>query len=108
MSVRILQGDCRDVLKTLDAESVHCVITSPPYWGLRDYKIPPTIWAYGPQSHEHEWGDELRVRDGSGFQGKMAVAKLTAKELSSAFKQFLGMKRTVDAIKSVYSQLASV
>jgi len=30
-------GDVRDVLKTLPAESVHCVVTSPPYWGLRDY-----------------------------------------------------------------------
>ena len=30
-------GDCRDVLRELPAESVHCVVTSPPYWGLRDY-----------------------------------------------------------------------
>ena len=30
-------GDCREVLRELPAESVHCVITSPPYWGLRDY-----------------------------------------------------------------------
>ena len=37
MTVRVLQGDCRDVLKTLPDESVHCVVTSPPYWGLRDY-----------------------------------------------------------------------
>lgn len=37
MSVRILTGDCRDVLKTLPDESVNCVVTSPPYWGLRDY-----------------------------------------------------------------------
>jgi DNA modification methylase len=37
VSVRIIQGDCRDVLKTLPDESVHCVVTSPPYWGLRDY-----------------------------------------------------------------------
>ena len=37
MTVRILQGDCREVLKTLPDESVHCVVTSPPYWGLRDY-----------------------------------------------------------------------
>ena len=37
MSVRILQGDCREVLKTLPDESVHCVVTSPPYYGLRDY-----------------------------------------------------------------------
>jgi DNA modification methylase len=30
-------GDCREVLKTLPANSVHCAVTSPPYWGLRDY-----------------------------------------------------------------------
>jgi DNA modification methylase len=39
MTVRILQGDCRDVLKTLPDRSVHCVVTSPPYWGLRDYGV---------------------------------------------------------------------
>ena len=30
-------GSCLDVLPLLDADSVHCVVTSPPYWGLRDY-----------------------------------------------------------------------
>jgi DNA modification methylase len=39
MTVKILIGDCRDVLKTLPDESVHCVVTSPPYWGLRDYGV---------------------------------------------------------------------
>lgn len=33
----IICGDSLDVLKTLESESVDCVITSPPYWGLRDY-----------------------------------------------------------------------
>lgn len=35
--IRILEGDCRDTLKTLEAGSVHCCVTSPPYFGLRDY-----------------------------------------------------------------------
>ena len=35
--IRILQGDCRDTLKTLPDSSVHCCVTSPPYFGLRDY-----------------------------------------------------------------------
>lgn len=39
MTVRILLGDVREQLKTLPAESVHCVVTSPPYWGLRDYGV---------------------------------------------------------------------
>lgn len=30
-------GDCRAVMAEMPAESVHCVVTSPPYWGLRDY-----------------------------------------------------------------------
>lgn len=37
MTVRILTGDCREVLRSLPGESVQCVVTSPPYWGLRDY-----------------------------------------------------------------------
>lgn len=43
MSVRILHGDCRDVLKTLPDESVNCVVTSPPYFGLRDYGVDGQI-----------------------------------------------------------------
>lgn len=39
MAVRIIQGDCREVLRTLPDESVHCVVTSPPYFGLRDYGV---------------------------------------------------------------------
>lgn len=34
---RLLIGDCRDTLATLSDQSVHCCVTSPPYFGLRDY-----------------------------------------------------------------------
>lgn len=37
MTTTILRGDCRAVLPTLAAGSVHCVVTSPPYFGLRSY-----------------------------------------------------------------------
>jgi DNA modification methylase len=33
----VYQGDCRAVMAAMEPESVHCVVTSPPYWGLRDY-----------------------------------------------------------------------
>lgn len=36
---RVLLGDVREQLDTLSAESVHCVVTSPPYWALRDYGV---------------------------------------------------------------------
>ena len=37
MDHRIIQGDCIEGLRTLPDASVHCCVTSPPYWGLRDY-----------------------------------------------------------------------
>lgn len=43
MAVRILKGDCREVLRTLPDESVHCCVTSPPYFGLRDYDVSGQI-----------------------------------------------------------------
>ena len=35
----IKQGDALSVLKTMPEQSVHCCVTSPPYWGLRDYGV---------------------------------------------------------------------
>lgn len=35
--VTIHLGDCREILRGLPANSVHCCVTSPPYFGLRDY-----------------------------------------------------------------------
>lgn len=45
MTIRILAGDCRDVLRTLPDASVQCCVTSPPYWGLRDYGT--AVWTGG-------------------------------------------------------------
>lgn len=39
----ILTGDCLEILPTLDAESVQCCVTSPPYWNLRDYGVSGQI-----------------------------------------------------------------
>ena len=35
--IRIIVGDCLRKLRLLPDRSVHCVVTSPPYWGLRQY-----------------------------------------------------------------------
>ena len=48
----ILQGDCCDILPTLDAGSVQCCITSPPYWGLRDYGTAQ--WEGGDEGCDHK------------------------------------------------------
>jgi DNA modification methylase len=61
MTIRIHIGDCREVLASMAAESVHMVCTSPPYWGLRDYGVPPTIW--GNPECAHEWGNQIVSND---------------------------------------------
>ena len=43
--VRILTGDSRELLRDLPSESAQCCVTSPPYWGLRDYDHPAQIGA---------------------------------------------------------------
>lgn len=40
MTVRILRGDVTKRLRQLPTGSVHCVVTSPPYYALRDYGVP--------------------------------------------------------------------
>jgi DNA modification methylase len=37
MTFIVHTGDALATLRTLPTDSVHCVVTSPPYWGLRDY-----------------------------------------------------------------------
>lgn len=43
MTVRILVGDVREQLRSLPPDSFDCVVTSPPYWGLRDYGVDGQI-----------------------------------------------------------------
>jgi len=59
----IITGDCREVLRALPEKSVHCLVTSPPYYNLRSYGTDPLIWdAVSPD--KHDWKDmphELKV-----------------------------------------------
>ena len=56
MSIYLRLGDCRDVLPTLPDQSVHCCVTSPPYFGLRDYGHPDQI---GLEPTPDEYVDRL-------------------------------------------------
>jgi DNA modification methylase len=42
-TVNLINGDCLEVLRTLADRSVQCCVTSPPYWGLRDYGVDGQI-----------------------------------------------------------------
>ena len=62
MTVTVLEGDCRDVLATLPDASVQCVVTSPPYYGLRDYGT--ATWEGGDAACAHQVGE---IRTGLGL-----------------------------------------
>ena len=124
MSVRILQGDCRDVLKTLPDESVHCVVTSPPYFGLRDYGVDGqigledspqafvatmvevfeevrrvlrsdgTCWLNIGDSYAGSWGAQSRPQ---GPSGEMADRSVISARQIRAHPRFEGKTGTVGA-----------
>tara|TARA_Y100000593_G_C4255048_1_gene309194 strand:+ start:50 stop:1168 length:1119 start_codon:yes stop_codon:yes gene_type:complete len=48
----IYQGNSLDILKTLPDESINCCVTSPPYWGLRDYGTAK--WEGGDENCTHK------------------------------------------------------
>lgn len=43
--ITLTHGDIRDIIKLVPTESVQCIITSPPYWGVRDYGVEGQIGA---------------------------------------------------------------
>ena len=49
--VTLLQGDCLSVMPELPEKHFHCCVTSPPYWGLRDYGT--ATWAGGDAECDH-------------------------------------------------------
>ncbi len=50
--IKFLQGDVFDKIKELEDNSIDCVVTSPPYWGLRDYGVSGQL-GLEPTYQEH-------------------------------------------------------
>jgi DNA modification methylase len=76
MTIRILNGDVREQLANLPAGSFDCIVTSPPYWGLRDYGTAK--WEGGSAECDH-LGPPMRTNNkqsnGAGtFHGGMSWA----------------------------------
>ena len=92
MSVRILVGDCRQTLATLPDGSVQTCVTSPPYFGLRDYGT--ATWEGGDVACDHKTGKSAR-NDGAriGVDGAVACAKCGARRVDSQ----IGLEQTPDA-----------
>jgi DNA modification methylase len=66
--VELHWGDARDVLATLPDKSVHCAVTSPPYYGLRDYRTAK--WDGGDPACDHK--PDMTSRGGARPRGKLS------------------------------------
>jgi DNA modification methylase len=67
MGIKILKGDCLETLKSLDEQSINTCVTSPPYWGLRDYGTGE--WVGGNADCLHKSAKKNADKTG-GFTGK--------------------------------------
>ena len=92
--IQILTGDCMDILPTLPAESVQCCVTSPPYWGLRDYGT--AVWDGGDEECDHlepQGGPSVKQESSNGtrnIQYRDTCAKCGARRIDSQ----LGLEST--------------
>jgi len=71
---RILEGDVRVQLATLPADSIHTVMTSPPYFGLRSYDTEPQVWGGSDPACAHEWQESRYYVEGGGGAGSSGEA----------------------------------
>lgn len=85
--ITLYNGDCRDVLPQLKRESVQCVVTSPPYFGLRDYGTAQ--WEGGDAECDHiakhnKHGGQRANRDQTGqiftYQSTCGLCGATRKD----------------------------
>lgn len=105
--LRIEIGDVRQKLKEMPDESINCIVTSPPYFGLRDYGMPDQI---GLEQSPDEFvgvlvdvfrearrvlradgtlwlniGDSYASHDPGGYHGDEARDRLQSSGLAGAF-----------------------
>ena len=76
---RIYHGHVIDVLRSLPAESVNCVITSPPYWNLRDYGTEDQVWGGNPDC-PHRWEVYRKTKVSQGYSDKSTLGGFTNPE----------------------------
>jgi DNA modification methylase len=63
--VELIQANARHL--PLEDESVQCIVTSPPYWGLRKYAgDQESVWG-GENGHAHAWGGQIPPRGKSNW-----------------------------------------
>ncbi len=65
--IEVQIGDSRQLIHGLADKSIDCIVTSPPYWGLKYYKTEPIIFD-GISDCKHEWNSQKEsIHNGRGI-----------------------------------------
>lgn len=86
-------GDARERLRAMPTRSAHCVVTSPPYWGLRDYGT--AVWQGGDENCNHE---SARIKGLADYGFSDARAK-QATNASAGFSTYSQQCPTCRAVR---------
>lgn len=73
----VVIGNCLDVLRKMDSESIDLCVTSPPYWALRDYQSEPVVWGGDPNC-SHSWEEHRESARGGTSEDSMVGANRDA------------------------------
>src|SRR5262245_22403252 len=107
-SVTLCVGDAVEVLTGLPAASVDCVVTSPPYWRLRDYGT--TVWQNGNARCQHKVAG-LRTSAAGTRAAQSADARCVRCGATGKDRQY-GFEATlhdyIDRLRAVFAQLRRV
>ena len=100
-SFSLLLGNCLDVLSTLPESSVQCCVTSPPYWGLRDYGTAK--WEGGDAKCDHspeKRGGRFATEVSAKQASNTGSGTMSARECPCGARRIdaqLGLEETPDA-----------
>jgi site-specific DNA-methyltransferase (adenine-specific) len=86
---KIYNMDCLEGLKQLPSESIDCVVTSPPYWALRDYGTNGMIWGADSEC-KHNWQPSGFCSKCGAWKGQLGLEptfELYIKHLSDIFDE---------------------
>jgi len=119
---QIINGDCLEVMKEMPDQAIDMIITSPPYWGLRDYGVEQIFG--GDKDCEHEWalkeGKELKLTTGKNSQCVRPWRKLATTKMPDsgfclkchAWKGQLGLEPTpemyIEHLTEIFNEVKRV
>lgn len=102
-SIVLHLGDAQTVLRQLPSESIDACVTSPPYWGLRDYGVPETVWG-GDANCSHSWGDDA-CRSCGAWLGCLGLEPTPEQYVVNLVGVFREVRRVLKATGTVWLNL---